>query len=551
MPQYNEPPGSDHIRNLSLNDKIISIAKEANRRHDDAMACFKDPLEPKDIISFKFQGVEQAALTEHLLCEMYAKLLPSKLYEINNFYKITLESTVKMSLLVIDYIEKNFNDRCKEHTSVANIECFRQELNEKMQRAEKLLIDFWVNTAVIWGELNKIHFAVFNLMEKTTSLVTLCGFRREIIPQIKNSRLHPSVIDYVAHDRLKAETSVMDTFNQVYDKYFSDKILPCSPVVRGECIVSVSFDFLFNGWLSGFCKRAAGLLDTSCRYSVTVDELDMLSRCNELLNKQSNLDRNLHTLFQVDCSHPAIAHFTKLVRDFFLAQADFCNQMHGLINCSFVEIMPPQTKTTVHVEKILSGLVSIQNEVVASRAENLVGFKSVGTDLEAVAAGNFKLRVENDELRRLAANGFLNFVRSVDPEDFCSFAFILAYGDRAKAAQVLETSPRRFYEQIASWKNRGPAYKQMYAWVQRRKTSMQKGTVPLGDQLQMGGVHDEGENPKTISAVLDQIESGNLDQRDYPEILQGILKVLADMNPGNWQVIRKEVMEGIREEIAQ
>jgi len=171
--------------------------------------------------------------------------------------------------------------------------------------------------------------------------------------------------------------------------------------------------------------------------------------------------------------------------------------------------------------------------------------------MEAVATGNFKLRTENDELRRMAANGFLNFVRAVEPRDFCYFAFILAYGDRAKAAQVLETAPRRFYERIASWKNRGPAYKRMFALVQCRKTSLQKGTVSLGGQLQTGGVHDTAENPETISAVLDQIESGNLDQRDYPEILQGILKALADMNPSNWHAIKKEVMEGIREEIAQ
>jgi len=339
MPQPNEPHGSDIVRNLTLNNKIISTAKESSRRHDEVAACFKESLEPKDIVSFKFSSVGQAALTEHLLCEMYARSMPTELYAIHNYYKITLENTVKMSLLIVDYIDKNFNDRCREHTSLSNLESFRLKLDEKMKHAEKLLRDFWENRTVIWGELNKIHFSVFNLMEKVTSLVTLCGFRREIIPLVKNSHLHPSVIDYVAYDRLKADTSMIDAAAQIYCKYISPAILPCSPIVRGECIVSVSADFLFNGWLSVFCKRVAGLIDPSCRYSITIDELDMLSRYNEVLNRQSNLDRSLFALFQIDCSqnYP----FTKLVRDFFLAQADFCSQMHGLINCSAVEAIPP------------------------------------------------------------------------------------------------------------------------------------------------------------------------------------------------------------------
>ncbi len=72
MPPPNAPPGSNFVQNLPLNDKIILTAKEASRRHDEVAACFKERLEPKDIVSFKFQSVEQATLTEHLLCEITA-----------------------------------------------------------------------------------------------------------------------------------------------------------------------------------------------------------------------------------------------------------------------------------------------------------------------------------------------------------------------------------------------------------------------------------------------------------------------------------------------
>ena len=177
--------------------------------------------------------------------------------------------------------------------------------------------------------------------------------------------------------------------------------------------------------------------------------------------------------------------------------------------------------------------------------------EKIGRDIEAVVKRDYEQNKEIENLHRLAADGYLNFIRSVDPRDFCCFAFIMAYGDRAKAARELEMPARRFYERVGAWETRGPGYKRMFDLVTCRKQTLLKGTVPLSASLQSGGVQKDAENPEALGAVLEQIRAGNLDQRDYPQVLQEILSALADMNVRNWPAIRDEVMAILREEIAQ
>ena len=551
MTPINDPDNPAIVKNLTLNEKIILAAKEASRRHAELTACFKESLKPNDLASFKFQDMGQATLTEHLLYEIFAKSNPAANHAIHKYYKTTLESTAQMSILIGEFIWKNFNDRCKEHTSLENLESYRRKLAEEMAPVEKLLADFWYREKVVavWAELNRIYFSVTGVLDNAVSLITLCGFRQAMIPLIKNSHLHPHIIDYVAYERLKAETTVCDIVAQGYCKLTSDDTLLCSPVFRNECVVSVSFDFLINGWLSGVCKRVAGIIDPSCRYSVTVQEMDMLSRYNDLLNGESNLDRNLFTLFGDDWRRNE--PFTSLVRDFVLAQANFCKQMHKLRNPSVVEDDTPETLNVVHADQILDSIKNVEKVVDAMRVENQHGIEKVVGGMTAVAEGNYNLQSENEELRQMASSGFLDFVRSVKPDDFRSFVYILALGDRAKAAKALGLPQRRFYEQVDSWKVRGGPFKKMSALVRCRKTALTKGTIPLGNQMQSGEGKDANENPKTVAAVLEQIQSGNLDQRDYPKVLEGILSALVQMNTKNWQAIQKEVMEDIREELAQ
>ncbi len=177
--------------------------------------------------------------------------------------------------------------------------------------------------------------------------------------------------------------------------------------------------------------------------------------------------------------------------------------------------------------------------------------EKLGRDIETIAKGNYELRKENEELRRLAAEGYLKFVRAVEPLDFCCFVFILAYGDRAKAARKLEMKERKFYLRVESWATRGADYRRMFSLVKCRKTALCKGSVPLGTSLQSGGIADKGENPDTIQAVLDRIQEGSIGQLDYPKVLQDILDALVEMNAKNWPKIRTELVEIIREEVPQ
>lgn len=176
-----------------------------------------------------------------------------------------------------------------------------------------------------------------------------------------------------------------------------------------------------------------------------------------------------------------------------------------------------------------------------------------GRDLDAVAKGNYELRKENEELRRLAADGYFKFVLSVDPLDFRYFAAIFAMGDRAKAATLFkdEIGERRFYERVSSWKSRGPEYKRMYRIVEARKKAGRHGKIRLNDSLQSASVKDEAENPETLQAVLDKLHADDLDQRNFPALLQDILNALLDMNDRNWRPIRDELVPVIREEVPQ
>lgn len=167
-----------------------------------------------------------------------------------------------------------------------------------------------------------------------------------------------------------------------------------------------------------------------------------------------------------------------------------------------------------------------------------------------MAEGNFTLRQENMELRRLAAEGYFKFILAVEAHDFRYFAMIVALGDRAKAARELGVKVRTFYERVETWATGRPAYRRMFAIVKARKVALRKATVRLGTTAQ-GGEGEGPENPQTLEAVLEQIKSGHLEQADYPRLLQEILNARLDMNPRNWDAIRNELVPLLREEVPQ
>ncbi|HOC55385.1 MAG TPA: hypothetical protein PKI20_07180 [Verrucomicrobiota bacterium] len=220
--------------------------------------------------------------------------------------------------------------------------------------------------------------------------------------------------------------------------------------------------------------------------------------------------------------------------------------------CDAVELVGPgRLGATGNIQPILerfsAGLLEGRAQVETFQRT----VEDFGRKIDAAASGMQELRKENEELKGLAAGGYLDFVRSAEPTDVCYFFYILAYGDQAKAARELRADQRRFYERVQGWAKRGPAYKRMLALVKCRKTSLRKGTVPLGASLQSGGVAAEAENPETVEAVLEEIRDGNLDQRDYPALLREMFGVLMTMDAKNWPAIKKELMGMIEEEVPQ
>jgi hypothetical protein len=195
--------------------------------------------------------------------------------------------------------------------------------------------------------------------------------------------------------------------------------------------------------------------------------------------------------------------------------------------------------TTVRVNISIAPLSDVESSLVQNA--------QIEEKLDQVADQSYQLRQENEELRRLAASGYLNFVRMVDPLDFCCFVFILTLGDRAKAAKAMNMKERSFYARVASWATRGRAYKRLFELVKARKILGRKGVVPLGASLQSSGVHDESENPKTHAEVLQQIRAGKLDQNELPQHLQEILNALLEINKDNWKSIRDELVPLIKE----
>jgi hypothetical protein len=175
----------------------------------------------------------------------------------------------------------------------------------------------------------------------------------------------------------------------------------------------------------------------------------------------------------------------------------------------------------------------------------------MGDKLDAVAKGAHELRKENDDLRRLALDGYFKCALKIDALDFQYFAAILLLGDRAKAARELKVDERRFYERVDTWQQREAVYQRMFGIVAARKKALRKGTVRLGQSVQSGGTGEEGENPEVLQGLVDQIKAGNLDQSGYPKLLQEILNALKDMSAENWRAIRDEIVPMIREEVPQ
>lgn len=172
----------------------------------------------------------------------------------------------------------------------------------------------------------------------------------------------------------------------------------------------------------------------------------------------------------------------------------------------------------------------------------------IDRNIEAVAKNKYELQSENEELKRLAADGLFNFLTQVDADDFRYFIAICMQGDRAKAAKALKINQRTFYDRINAWPAQGQQYKRMYQMISSVKKLKTKN-ISLPGSIQYGGAGNAPENPKILTEILQKIQQSN--SSAYPNILQEVLDAILDMNQNNWQAIRNELIPVLREEIPQ
>jgi hypothetical protein len=172
-------------------------------------------------------------------------------------------------------------------------------------------------------------------------------------------------------------------------------------------------------------------------------------------------------------------------------------------------------------------------------------------NVELVAKDKYELRRENEELRRLHADGCLKFATRVRGEDFQAFAVIMALGNRNAAADFLKLPPRTFYDQVDKWQNGNRDYQRMFRLVEWRKAQGRKLKVRLEDSIAFGDSGGGTENPHTVEEVLTEMKDGAVDSRDYPALLRDLFELLASQNPQNWQGVRKEALEILSEEVPQ
>ena len=190
-----------------------------------------------------------------------------------------------------------------------------------------------------------------------------------------------------------------------------------------------------------------------------------------------------------------------------------------------------------------------ENELRQENAEVIRRLDRVDHNTEAIAKNEYELRQENTELRVLAEAGFLRFAVRIDAEDFRAFAAIMLTGNRSQAAEALQIPLTTFWNKVETWPARGADYKRLYRMIEWRKKSGRRIKVRLDDSL-LGTDVGEAENPQTIRDVLDSMrDKTETESRD--DLLRDILQALVSQNAGNWEAVRAELIEILKEEIPQ
>ena len=176
--------------------------------------------------------------------------------------------------------------------------------------------------------------------------------------------------------------------------------------------------------------------------------------------------------------------------------------------------------------------------------------ETVRHNTEAIAKNEYELRQENTELRILVEAGFLRFAVRVDAVDFRAFAAIMLTGNRYQAADSLQIPQTTFWKKVETWPARGTDYKRLYRMIEWRKKTGRKIKVRLDDSLLGTLVKGKAENPQTIRDVQASMQD-QTDEKSRDELLRDILQAIASQNAQNWQSVRAELIEILKQEVPE
>ena len=96
---------------------------------------------------------------------------------------------------------------------------------------------------------------------------------------------------------------------------------------------------------------------------------------------------------------------------------------------------------------------------------------------------------------------------------------------------------------------RGADYKRLYRMMEWRKKTGRKIKLRLDDSLLGTGV-ERAENPVTIREVLEHMRD-KADEKTRDELLRDILQAVSSQNAENWQSVRAELIDILKDEVPE
>ena len=148
------------------------------------------------------------------------------------------------------------------------------------------------------------------------------------------------------------------------------------------------------------------------------------------------------------------------------------------------------------------------------------GFKQVGVNIS-------QLEGENDMLKSALADKMAYLAGEVEPEYFTWIMHVIATGSVSGASKVVGIANSTFAERLKAYRARGGVYEILFQLHEARRRTI--GTRKLESYNELYEAHQQSE------AVTDM------------DLLRDIFEAFRDQNGDNWEAIRNEMLEVLKE----